>query len=249
MSRLIRTELLKQRSLRTFVVGSVLGPAVAVLATVAIFTAAGRNGNDPLRSDTLTHAVGAPVGVVTIIALLLGILGMAGEYRHETITTTFLAIPRRRDVVVAKLAAHAIGGAAIGAAAVAIPAAIAIPWLRSRGIAVEIDGDLLRVAAGGIVSAALYGALGVSVGAVIKNQTVACATVLVWLLAIEGIVGDVFAGAAFVEWLPSAAARALVHVGPRGDVLSLPLAAFAFAAYVAGFAAAAIHSTLQRDVV
>jgi ABC-2 type transport system permease protein len=248
VSSLVRTEVLKQRTLRTFLAGWAAAPVVAALATIAIFAAAGRNGNDPLDSRSLVHAVGAPTGVVTVVALLLGVVGMAGEYRHETITDTFLSRPRRRDVLTAKLAAYAITGAVLATAAAAVSAAVAVPWLHSRGIPIELDVDLLRTVAGGVVTSALYGALGVSIGALIRNQTAACAVVLVWLLAVEGIIGDVFAGSAFVQWLPAAAAHAIVDVGARGDALPAPVAAAVFGAYVCVAAAVATRSTLRRDV-
>jgi ABC-2 type transport system permease protein len=247
MNRVIRTELLKQRTLRTFRVGVALAPLVAGLVTVAIFSAAGRDGNAPLSSASLVESIGGPVSIITVIAVVLGVLGMAGEYRHQTITTTFLATPRRRRVVMAKLAAHAITGALIGALSLVVSVAVAVSWLNARGIAVHIDDDVIRVAAGVIGSSALYGALGVSIAALIRNQTAACAAVLVWLMAVEGIVGDVFHGSAFVHWLPAAAAHVIAH-GARVGGPSVPMAAAVFTAYVAAFAAAATRITLQRDV-
>ncbi|HEV3401284.1 MAG TPA: ABC transporter permease subunit [Acidimicrobiales bacterium] len=247
MNRLIRTELLKQRTTRTFTAALAAVPVVAGLVVVASFSAAGKQGNEPLGPDHLLQAVGAPASVVTLIALLLGVLGTAGEYRHQTITTTFLGSPRRRQVVVAKLAVHALVGAALGVLSVAVSTAVALPWLRSGGIPVELSGDVLRVGAGLVLSAALYGALGVSVGALVRNQTTAVAVVLVWLLAVEGLVGDVFAGSGIVHWLPAAAGRALVH-GASGDGLSAPLAAALFATYVVVLAVAAVRFTVRRDV-
>ena len=173
---------------------------------------------------------------------MLGVLGMAGEYRHQTITTTFLATPRRRDVVVAKLAAHAVTGAAMGVLSLLVSTAIAVPWLYASDVDVHLDGHTATVAAGLIVSAALYGALGVSVGALLRNQTTAAAVVLVWLLAVEGLIADLLHGAAFTQWLPAAAGRALVHVGPGGDGLAVPAAAAVFTLYVAALAAAGTRS-------
>ena len=213
MNQLIRTELLKQRTLRTFRIGVAAVPAIAALITIAVLSAAGHQGNAPLSADSLTDAIRGPVSVITVIALILGVLGMAGEYRHETITTTFLATPRRRDVVIAKLAAHAITGAVIGALSVAVSAAISIVWLHNDHIAVHINAGVTTTAIGVIASAALFGALGVSIGALVRNQTAACAAVLVWLLAIEGIISDIFHGSAFVQWLPVAVAHAMVSAG------------------------------------
>jgi ABC-2 type transport system permease protein len=107
---------------------------------------------------------------------------------------------------------------------------------------------VLGVALGVIVSSALYGALGVSLGALLRNQTAAFAVVLTWLLAIEGIIGDVFHNKEFVRWLPIAAARDIVDAGTTAGSLPASVAAVVFSAYVAGFAIAATCFTIQRDV-
>jgi ABC-2 type transport system permease protein len=248
MNRLVRTELLKLRATRTIVAGICAAPAVAGIVTVAILGAAGRQGNDPLGPDSLVHVIGGPAAVITLIAVLLGVIGMAGEYRHQTVTTTFLASPRRRDVVVAKLVAHSITGALIGLLSLAVSAAVAVPWLHANEVAVHLDGQVGRVAAGLVMSTALYSALGVAIGALLRNQTTAAAVVLVWLIAVEGLIGDLFHGAAFVNWLPAATGRALVHVGPGGDSLAVPAATGIFALYVAAFVAAGARLTLHRDI-
>ena len=248
MNRLVRTELLKLRTTRTFVAGVCFAPVVAALVAIAILSAAGKQGNDPLGPNSLTHVLGGSTAVITVIAVLLGVLGMSGEYRHQTITTTFLASPRRRDVVIAKLVAHALTGALMALLSLAVAAAIAVPWLHASGIDVHLDGEGTRVALGLVASTALYGALGVSIGALLRNQTTAAAMVLIWLLAVEGVIGDLVHGAAFVRWLPAAAGRAIVHIGPSGDGLAVPAAAGVFALYVVGFAAAATRFTVDRDI-
>lgn len=246
MNRLLGTELLKQRTTRTFVVALAATPLVAVLVTVAVYGAAGKQGNDPLGAASLAQAVGAPASITTLLALMLGLLGMTGEYRHQTITSTFLACPRRRDVVLAKLAAYTLAGAVVGLLSVVAAVLLAVPWLASSDVAVRVDARLVGVTAGIVGSTALYGALGVSVGALLRNQTAAVAVVLGWLLAVEGIVGDVFSRSAFVHWLPAAAGRALVN--RSAGALSAPAAAAAFTAYVVVFAVLAMRLTVRRDV-
>jgi ABC-2 type transport system permease protein len=247
MNQLIRTELLKQRTTRVPLAGVCAAPVVAGLLTFAILNLSGKDGNDPLGPDSLHQVIGGPADVITVIAVLLGVLGMAGEFRHQTITTTFLASPRRRDVVVAKLIAHSLMGAAMGLLSLAVSAAIAVPWLLASGVDVRLDDETARAAAGLIVATALYGSLGVSIGAVIRNQTTAAAVVLIWLLAVEGIIGDLLHDASIVEWLPAAAGRALVHVDSSGG-LGAPAAAGIFVLYVAGFALAGVRLTLNRDI-
>jgi ABC-type transport system involved in multi-copper enzyme maturation permease subunit len=248
MNRLIHTELLKQRTTRTFLAGLAAAPLVAGLVTLAILSAAGTQGNEPLGPDSLVQVIGGPSGAITLIAVVLGVLGMTGEYRHQTITTTFLASPRRRDVVIAKLAAHSLAGAAMGVLSIAVSATIAVPWLLASGVHLDADARALRVAVGVVVSSALYGSLGVSIGALLRNQTAAAAAVLVWLLAVEGLIGDLLGRSDLLRWLPAAAGRALVQVGPADGTLWPPTAAVVLTAYVAVFAVAGIRFTLDRDI-
>ena len=56
--------------------------------------------------------------------MILGITGMTGEYRYQTITPTFLATPRRARVVLGKMGAHLLVG--IGYGFVAVLAALVV---------------------------------------------------------------------------------------------------------------------------
>jgi len=248
MRRLVHTELLKQRTTRTFVFGIALAPVVGALVTFANYSVAGKQGNEPLGAHSFVQALGAPASVITLIALLLGVLGMAGEYRHHTVTTTFLATPRRGRVVVAKLVAHGLVGALMGLATLAAAALVAVPWLASRDVTLHVDGDAVSVAVGMVVAPALYAALGVTVGAMVRNLTTAIAAVLVWLLAIEGILGDVFHSSSFVGWLPSAVGADLTHVGGGHPDLAMPVAGVALLAYVIAFGVLGVRLTARRDI-
>ena len=248
MNTLIRTELLKQRTLRAHVVSVGATPLVATLIAVAGLAAAGHQDNEPLGPTSLRQLIAAPASVIAAIALLLGVIGMTSEYRHQTITNTFLAHPRRSDVVLSKLVAHAITGAFMGVASLTVTFAIGLPWLTASGIDIHVDRDTMRITLGVIGSTALYGALGVAVGALIRNQTAACAVVITWLLAIEDVIGNVFHDSAFLRWLPVSSGRAMVRTDAAVDVLPVPLGVAAFTTYVVLFGLTAIRTTLQRDV-
>jgi len=248
MNRLVRTELLKQRTTRVPLVGICAAPVVAGLITFAVLSYSGKQGNDPLGPASLHQIIGAPADVITVIAAMLGVLGMAGEYRHQTITTTFLASPRRRDVVVAKLIAHSLIGLLMGLLSLAVSAAIAIPWLLANGIDLRFDEATARAAVGLLAATALYGALGVAIGAVTGNQTTAAAAVLIWILAVEQIIGGLLHDASLADWLPNAAGRALVHADSTGGGISTPAAAGVFALYIAGFALIGVRLTVNRDI-
>jgi ABC-2 type transport system permease protein len=246
MNRLIRAELLKQRTTPVYLLAFAAVPVIAALVTFGVYGAAGRQGNDPLGPDSLVQALGSPAAVLTLIALLLGIVGMAGEYRHQSITNTLLVVPRRREVVLAKLAAHAITGAAMGALSLAVSAAIAVPWLARAGVDADLDGRVLGMVAAMVFSTALHAALGVAVGALVQNQTAAVAGVLVWLLAGEGILANVLHSPAVLDWLPGALAAALVGAGPDG--IPAWAAAAGLTAYAAGFSVLAARFVVSRDV-
>ena len=81
MNRLIRTELLKQRTLRTFVAGIAAVPVITGLVAVAILTSAGKDGNELLSPDTLTQIIGGPAAVITLV--LLG-KWLEGRAKHQT---------------------------------------------------------------------------------------------------------------------------------------------------------------------
>lgn len=246
MNRLVRTELLKQRTTPSIVLGVVAAPVIGVLVAIANLSTAGEMDNPPLDADSFVGIVGASASIVTLIAVLIGIIGMAGEHRHRTITTTYLATPRRARVLAAKVVAHALTGALLAVACIATSVAVAVPWLHGEGVPATVDGRVLSVAAGVVIATALYGALGVAVGALVPNLTAAVAVVLVWLLAVEGIVEQVLGDAAFVDWLPAAVARDVFQRGTDG--IAPPVAALAFTAYVTVAALAASRLTIPKDI-
>jgi hypothetical protein len=82
----------------------------------------------------------------------------------------------------------------------------------------------------------------------VRNLTTAIAAVLVWLLAIEGILGDVFHSSSFVGWLPSAVGADLTHAGGGHPDLAMPVAGVALLAYVIAFGVLGVRLTARRDI-
>jgi ABC-2 type transport system permease protein len=248
MNGLVHAELLKLRTTRLFVISVAAVPALTALVAVAFLTSAGQAGNPPLGPRTLANAIAAPASIVTAIALMLGVLANTGEYRHRTITTTFLTTPRRTAVLTAKLVSLTTVGMAIALAATLVMCAIAVPWLQSADIDTRLDADLIRIMTGFLLSTAIYGAMGVAIGALIRNQTAAIATVLVWLLAVEGMIASVFPSASFLHWLPAAAARAMVDPTPTGGALPPSVATLVLMGYTVVMSAVAARFGVSRDV-
>ena len=133
MSRAISAELFKLRTTRTswaVALGSV--GLVLIISLIAALTADFSDSTDPPGPNLMQIG-----GLVQIFALVLGILSVATEFRHGTITPSLLAVPDRGRLVVAKLVTALLAGALLGLVAEGLCAAIVLPLLSSRDIATE----------------------------------------------------------------------------------------------------------------
>jgi ABC-type transport system involved in multi-copper enzyme maturation permease subunit len=141
---------------------------------------------------SIAHSIGY------VFPLLLGTLAVTGEFRHQTLTPTFLATPKRGKVLAAKLVVMAIFGALYGIVAVlaAVGPGAAILSI-DDGVTGLDDSDLWAMFARIVLAMALWAIIGVGVGALIPNQVAAIVVVLAFTQFIEPILRTV---AAFVDW-------------------------------------------------
>jgi ABC-type transport system involved in multi-copper enzyme maturation permease subunit len=123
-----------------------------------------------------------------LIAFLVGITAVTGEWRYGTITRTFLVTPRRERVLVAKEIVVLLVGAALAALAIVVVLAVAVPWLAAEGSSFALDGGVLELFAQLVLAAALWGALGAGVGALVQSQTSAVVIGLFWVLILEALI-------------------------------------------------------------
>jgi ABC-2 type transport system permease protein len=249
MIRLVRAEFTKLTTTRLVYGVAAAMAAFAVLAVVALMTTPDMEGNPPLSADSLPMFVAAPVTLLSGAALLLGILGMAGEFRHQTITGTFLVTPDRGRVVAAKLVAYPLAGIALTLTILAFTAAVATGWLAAKGITpsllhARVVGQVLL---GAVLAAGLCGLVGVGVAALVRNQVAALVGVAVWVLLIEGLLMSLLqAPSSLAKWLPSAAAAALTN--PGGGHLSRLAGALLLAGYALALALAGTRLVVRRDI-
>ncbi len=142
-----------------------------------------------------------------LFALLLGTLMVTVEFRHKTVTTSFLVTPHRPQFVGAKLLTAAILGAVLAVIMLVVT-------LIGGGITLSAQGgsfsSLIRqipaVAPGMILVFALFAILGVGVGSVLTNQVAAIVVCLGWFIILEGILVSLVHGAE--KWVPTGAAAA-----------------------------------------
>jgi ABC-2 type transport system permease protein len=246
MKAALHAELFKQRSTRTALT---LLVALLALVAVAVMLHVLGFGADDLASKSNQLQVFNPGQLMgSLFAALLGAMSITAEIRYGTIRPTFLVTPWRARVVTAKVWASLLIGAGFGLAAGALAAVVGTVALGARGIDVQLAaGDYALMLAGGAASAALWAAIGVGVGAVVRNQVPALVSLCAWLLFVEGLlVGDALDDVG--RFTPGAAAAALS--GQDSDTLLPPaLALLLLAVYAAAAALTGARATSRRDVV
>jgi hypothetical protein len=237
MTALIRGELIKTATTRTLFGYAALGVALMV-ANVVIVT----QFSDELDnvSDKREAIAGLP-----ILLLLLGIVGAAGEYRHRTAAPAALVAGRDRgQLLLARAGAYAVTGIGLAALMAAVSLALGLPLLASepgRGLG---SGDVAAVAGGSLVAAALSAIMGVTVGALVRNQVAAVIGTLILIFVVTPLLNVVNQTA--VEFAPFGAAAVLA--GEPNEKLSWGGAALMLGAWTAPLLMAALAAERRRDV-
>ncbi|MGH6958876.1 MAG: hypothetical protein ACREE7_00180 [Dongiaceae bacterium] len=247
MNAQLRAELLKQRSTRTN-----LGLILAMLALtllVVLLHSFGLPENELARSSTQLMVLGRGELLGVLFAALLGAVSITAEFRHGTIRPTFLAMPRRGRVIAAKIWASMLMGAGLGFLGCALAAGVGTAALRLRGIDIRIDGgDYALLVAGGAAAAALWAAIGVGLGAVVRNQVPTLIGMCAWLLFVEGLlVGDVAEISDVGRFGPGAAAAAITGQDP-GTLVAPAVGLILLALYTAGAFVAGSLAISRRDL-
>jgi ABC-2 type transport system permease protein len=183
MTRLVSAEIFKLRSTRTFY--GVAGGALALVLVIAILASSlgdWHSGDVPLRD-----VIGIS-GFAQVFALVLGILSITSEFRHGTITPSLLVLPDRAKLTLAKLGASLLTGLGLGLLATGGAALIGALILGLRDIGTGLSGsDIAKLVIGGTVATGLYAALGLGIGALVRNQVGAIVGSLVYLFVLENL--------------------------------------------------------------
>lgn len=188
-----------------------------------------------------------------VFALILGITGMTGEYRYQTITATFLVSPRRSHVVVGKMLAHLLMGllyGAVGLAAALLAGGVVI-LVRGHDLGLGTEG-LWRAAALGVVAVAIWTVVGIGIGTLIRNQVAAILIAVFITFLLEPLVTFALQAVdleALGKWLPTNASAAMTTPGDSVvDYLDWWLGGLVLLAYGVAFAALGVGLSTRRDV-
>jgi ABC-type transport system involved in multi-copper enzyme maturation permease subunit len=248
MTAQLRSELLKQRTTRTILLLPLwMTGLIALIVLLHVFS---------LDIPTLSQRggqlkiVGWGTSIGALFAGLLGAMSITAELRHGTIRPTLLATPNRSRVITAKVLASALGGIAIGLLAEAFAAGLESAGLATRGITIALTaGDYAQLLAGGALAAALFAAIGVGIGALIRNQVGAVVGLCVWLLLIETtLIGNVPSAGKFAPGATAGALAGAIQTQSTANLLAPALGALLLAAYAAAAASAGLLMTNRRDI-
>ena len=243
MSRQLRSELLKLSSTRT-----TLGLGLGLLALVLLVSLLagltvpaadlGRVGN---QRSLLSAGQTA-----TLFAALVGVLAITTEFRYGTIRSTLLVESRRQRVVWTKVLASLLVGALFGAVGEGVAFGVGRLVISGRGVPLQMGGrEQLHLVLGTIAVAALWAALGVAVGAIVRHQVGAIVGLLAWIFVAESLLFALVPSVG--RFAPGPAGRPLA-----GDIaahlLTPEQGAALLVAYVLALGAAGAALTLRRDV-
>jgi ABC-2 type transport system permease protein len=259
MIDLLRAEILKVRSTRTALGLLIAALLIAVLPTILAVLL--------IPKDDLVATEGGLIAVlglmpaaslVPVLCLVFGILSMTNEYRHGTISYTYLTTPRRWQVIAVKLVVCAVIGAGVMLVTGVLALITATLGAELRGIDLGIsasevsDWEVLRTAGLVLLTTGLATAFGVALGALVRHQVITVAGTLIWALAVENIIASLKPSVG--QWLPfTAFLQVVVNAEETEAVGGVPalssLEAFGVGVvYIALASVAAVFLTMRRDV-
>lgn len=267
MLRSLRSELLKISTTRAwwllalilFVWVGFTAAGIAALGGVLVDQSQGLIGEEAIPS--LVYSSVTAVGYV--FPLLFGALAATTEFRHQTLTPTFLATPRRATVLAGKVGAGLLWGAIFGV--VGLLASVGIGGLVLGIVGVDLglgSAETWALIARALLAMALWSVIGVGLGVLVPNQVAVIVTVLAFTQFLEPLLRM---ATSFWEWtsavgrfLPGAATDALVgssiyslvavDAGGAGTTLEWWQAGLVLGGYAVVFIGIGALTTWRRDV-
>jgi ABC-2 type transport system permease protein len=227
----------------------------------AIFGGVGTTARGPAIPEAqlplLIFSFATSVGYV--FPVLLGALAVTSEFRFQSLTPTFLAMPRRTVVLGGKLVTLFLAGAVFGVVALIASIGAGASVLSAFGIDPLLgEPDTWAFIGRSVLAMALWAAIGVGLGALVPSQVAAIVIVLAFTQFVEPLLR---VGASITDWsaqvgqfLPGSASDSLVGasiyttISPSTVSLDwwqggLVLAAIAVIATVIGY-----FTSWRRDV-
>jgi len=177
--RAVRAELLKFFTTRlwwgmgigVFVSAAAISVGFAILYTLDAVTSPDNGAAVPFTPTQLANSVyTAGLQVSYLLMLTIGVIQVGSEYRHKTITASFLAIPNRARVMLAKVLSLLLIGAGYGLLSVVGSLLFGAITLQLRGEDPFPSSEIVRTLALSLLVLGLWALIGLGVGILIPNQ-------------------------------------------------------------------------------
>jgi ABC-type transport system involved in multi-copper enzyme maturation permease subunit len=198
------------------------------------------------------------LGVGYLLTLTIGVMQIGSEYRHKTITSTFLGTPKRATVMGAKIIALLVLGALYGLLSLVGSVIAGSIVLKARGFDPFPTSGVFRTLALALLVLGLWALIGLGAGILIPNQVAALLISVGVAWIVEPLV--VF-GLSFWDWgrehlapyFPSSATNAMVNGVTQGGGNQVPLltwwgGALVLTAYAAVLAGTGSWRTVRSDI-
>ncbi|WP_448629901.1 ABC transporter permease [Cellulomonas soli] len=193
-----------------------------------------------------------------VFPVVVGALSVSSEYRHQTITPTFLAEPRRTVVLLAKVVVGALVGVVFGLMGTAASVAAGAGVLGALGEPTMLDlASTWRTLGLSVVALAVWALLGVAFGLVLTNQVAVVVVLLAFTQFVEPVLRFVLAatswGGSIAAYLPGAAGEAIsggsfYSEAGMSDLLPWWQGLLVLLGYAVVLAAVGRFTTFRRDV-
>lgn len=254
MIPLIRSEFRKVFSTKLLLILSLSALAFMLLQIflLVFLTPPGFDEINRLMDPAFIKTIIASAGSASVFVLILGIVAMSGEYRNQTITSTFLTTPVRWRVIVSKMAAFAILALVLAFILWFIASITTMLLLGTQESAPFEWSAAFAILGGTLLGLVLFAILGVAIGSLITSQVAAIIIALVFTFAIEPLITVFFLSVG--KWLPGNALNAILQTGTgdpesnASDLLDAPVGVVVLVGYTVVFAVAAAFITNKRDI-
>lgn len=264
IARAIRAELRKFFTTRlwwgmaigVFVCGAAFALLFGILLTSeeAAGGATGIPTGDELQVANSVYTGGLSVGY--LLMLTIGVIQIGSEYRHSTITSTFLSVPRRATAMLAKIIALLLIGIGYGVVSLLGSVSVGALTLSLRGEDAFPSPEVLRTLALSLLVLGLWSLIGLGIGILIPNQVAALliGVGLAWI--VEPLLGLALKAWEFgrehiAPFMPTEATNAIVNAvqsSPDDVRLDWWAAALVLAAWAAALSGVGSLLTVRRDV-
>lgn len=205
------------------------------------------------------YGLSATLGYV--FPVIVGALAVTSEFRHQTITPTLLAEPRRNVVLLAKMLGAIPIGLLFGVLGTLTTVGVGAGVVTLGGNETYLtEPSVLRAVGLSVLAGALWTMVGVGLGAALPNQVLSIVILLVFTQFVEPMIrllaGFVDWGMTVAQFLPAAAGDALIGAsffsafGGTGDtaLLSWWQGALVLVAYAVGLAVIGRLTTFRKDI-